>query len=193
MSDLSIRPYRPSDRADTIDVCVRTGDAGGDARGRYSSDTLLAEVFALPYVDREPELAWVVDDGERAIGYVLGTAHTADFVRWVREEVVPGFAQRWAGATGEDAAVVAMGCDPERMLVPEAAEYPAHLHIDLLPEAQGRGLGRELIETFCAALAARGVPGVHLTIDPANERAAAFYRAVGFAQSGAATFTRRTS
>lgn len=190
MSAFVIRPYRASDRADLVDVCVRTGAAGQDARGQYSSDALLAEVFALPYVDREPELAWVVDDGERAIGYVLGTADTADFVRWVREEVVPGFAQRWAGAAGEDAAVVAMGRNPERMLVPEAAEFPAHLHIDLLPEAQGRGLGRDLIETFCAALVDHGIPGVHLTIDPANTGAAAFYRAVGFAESRPATFTR---
>jgi ribosomal protein S18 acetylase RimI-like enzyme len=190
VSDPGIRPYRPSDRADVVDVCVRTGAAGGDARGRYSSDALLAEVFALPYLDRDPELAWVVDDGERVIGYVLGAADTAGFVRWVREAVVPSFAERWAGAAGEDAAVVAMGLDPERMLVPEVVDFPAHLHIDLLPEAQGRGFGRTLIDTFCGALAARGVPGVHLTIDPANVRAAAFYRAVGFTQPRPATFTR---
>ncbi len=33
---------------------------------------------------------------------------------------------------------------PERMLIPELADYPAHLHIRLLPEFQGQGWGRQL-------------------------------------------------
>ena len=42
---------------------------------------------------------------------------------------------------------------------PYAAEYPAHLHIDLLPELQGQGWGRRLIDTLVAALRERGVRG----------------------------------
>ena len=67
------------------------------------------------------------------------------------------------------------------LLIPEVDEYPAHLHIDLLPEAQGRGFGRALIENaLITALSHAGVPGVHLTMDPANAPARAFYTAVGF-------------
>ena len=50
-------------------------------------------------------------------------------------------------------------------------EYPSHLHIDLLPRAQGRGNGRALMETFLAALTERGSPGVHLGTSPQNVRA----------------------
>ena len=56
---ITIRPYRPSDRADIFDVCVRTGRSGQDATGVYSTDDLLPDIYALPYVDREPELAIV--------------------------------------------------------------------------------------------------------------------------------------
>ncbi|MES1169890.1 MAG: GNAT family N-acetyltransferase, partial [Leifsonia sp.] len=69
---------------------------------------------------------------------------------------------------------------PERMLIPELADYPAHLHIDLLPEAQGQGLGRRLIETLLDELAAAGATGVHLDMDPANTGAGAFYARLGF-------------
>jgi ribosomal protein S18 acetylase RimI-like enzyme len=62
----------------------------------------------------------------------------------------------------------------------ELDRYPAHLHIDLLPENQGQGLGRTLLDTLRSALAARGVPGVHLGMDPANTRARAFYDRYGF-------------
>jgi GNAT superfamily N-acetyltransferase len=69
----------------------------------------------------------------------------------------------------------ARGSGPE----PHAADYPAHLHIDLLPETQGQGVGRQLIETLSAELRRRGVPGVHLEVDPANTGAAAFYERIG--------------
>ena len=58
-----IRPYRPADRAALYDVCVRTAEAGGDARGLYYSDDLVPDVFAGPYAELEPGLAFVLDDG----------------------------------------------------------------------------------------------------------------------------------
>ena len=60
------------------------------------------------------------------------------------------------------------------------AEYPAHMHIDLLPRLQGQGLGRALIETLADALRERGVPGLHLGVSTENPGAIAFYHRVGF-------------
>ena len=58
--------------------------------------------------------------------------------------------------------------------------WPAHLHIDLLPRAQGRGWGRRMLEQQMAALRATGAPGVHLCVAPGNTRAQVFYRKLGF-------------
>lgn len=66
------------------------------------------------------------------------------------------------------------------MLIPEVDEYPAHLHIDLLPGLQGRGVGRQLIGTLQAALLDRGIRKLHLTMDPTNLGARAFYEHLGF-------------
>ena len=79
-----------------------------------------------------------------------------------------------------EAQLIAAGADPTRMLIAEVDAYPAHLHIDLLPALQGQGFGRRLIDTLRAALAARGVPAVHLGLDPANTAARAFYDRLGF-------------
>jgi GNAT superfamily N-acetyltransferase len=79
-----------------------------------------------------------------------------------------------------EAQLIADGGDPERMRMVELHAYPAHLHIDLLPGLQGRGLGRRLIDRLRAALADRGVPAVHLGLDPANTGARAFYERLGF-------------
>lgn len=177
-----IRPYRASDRPAVYDVCVRTAAAGGDARGVYSHDDLMPDVFAGPYVDFQPDLAFVVEKDSRVVGYVIAVADTRAFVERVRARSVPAFEARYVPAAPADAPIVAMGIAPERMLIPEVDEFPAHLHIDLLPEVQGLGLGRALIDRLREELAARGIPGLHLTMDPANLPARAFYDRLGFVE-----------
>lgn len=180
-----LRPYRPTDSAWLADVCVRTGLGGEDARGHYDDPDVLPAIFATPYAELEPELVLVADDGERVIGYVLGTADTAAFYDRFRRVWLPTVADRFPapdeGAEGPDAAMRKLLHHAEGMHVPAFDEhYPAHLHIDLLPEGQGRGLGRALLETWLDALRARGVPGVHLGVNPENTRARAFYDRLGF-------------
>ena len=63
--------------------------------------------------------------------------------------------------------------------------YPSHLHINLLPQLQGRGVGRRLIETLLARLREQGSPGLHLATRLTNLRAAGFYRHLGFTELAA--------
>ncbi|MFK0129097.1 GNAT family N-acetyltransferase [Streptomyces rubiginosohelvolus] len=179
-----LRPYRSEDREALFDICVRTGHEGGDARHLYPDPTLLPNIFAAPYAVLEPELAFVVEDGGRAVGYILGTADTASFVDRYRAEWLPGLADRYPGPVREPStpaeAMTVLMHDPERMILPELADHPAHLHIDLLPSHQRSGYGRRLMQTFLAALHEQGVKKVHLSMLTANTRARAFYDRVGF-------------
>lgn len=184
---MQLRPFRPADRDDLAEVCVRTADAGGDARGLLRDDRLWGDVFAVPYAVHEPERCTVLDDGGRVVGYVLGTRDTAAFADWYRREWIPAVADRWGTAepTGDDPAdrILRLHLHPERMVHPELAAHPAHLHIDLLPAAQRQGWGRRLIEAFLAGLARDGVGGVHLGMARANRSARAFYEALGFSEA----------
>jgi len=178
-----IRPYRPEDRDDCYDICVRTAEVGGDATGMYSTDELMGDLFFDPYVDLDPSLAFVVDTGARVSGYVVATADTREHVRRYRAEIYPAFAEKYPLThpwPAPDAHMIGLGHNPERMLFPWLDDYPAHLHIDLLPELQGQGFGRRLMDTLRAALAERGVPAVHLEMVTANVRARAFYDRLGF-------------
>ena len=182
-----VRPYRPADLPALYDICLRTADAGEDASGTYApaDHDLLGAIFAAPYAVLEPGLTFVVDDGHgRAVGYVLGTGDTARFVRRFRAEWLPGVAGRWPAPQGEPATPGAVMAHllhtPERMVRPDLTGYPAHLHIDLLPDFQRSGHGRGLMTAFLAALAEQGVPAVHLAMLTANTRARAFYDRLGF-------------
>ncbi len=184
---MEIRSYRPEDRDDCYDVCLRNGLAGADATGLYSDDRLIPDIFCGPYVDLEPELAFVVDDGTRVVGYTFGAADTRAFVARVTAEVLPDFIRRHASGSYDPAKagspqreMTDLGLHPERMLIPEVDEYPAQLHIDLLPPAQGLGLGRRLIDGLLEELTSRGVVGLHLEMDPTNTGAGLFYSKLGF-------------
>lgn len=184
-----IRSYRPADHDAVSAVCLQTAEAGGDATGLYVSDDLMPDVFARPYVVLEPSLAFVADDGEVG-GYILGVADTAGFVSRFREEWLPRLAERYEHTqpvVSKDDLIRHLGFWPERMLIPELDDYPAHLHIDLLPRLQGQGVGRQLIETLKDALRARGVPGLHLSMDAANLGARAFYDRLGFTELPSST------
>ncbi|MFC7021925.1 GNAT family N-acetyltransferase [Promicromonospora thailandica] len=201
MTEPFIRPYRTTDRDDVADICVRTAAAGGDATGIYSDDLLMPEVYALPYLEHSPDLAWVVEHEGRATGYILGVADTAAFADWWAREWTPGFVTRHPApgpSTGADpgyteAQLLRDGADPQRMVRGlrhgELTTHPAHLHIDLLPVLQRRGLGSRLIDTLRTALADRGVPGVHLGYAAENTAARAFYDRYGFEELPSSTPT----
>ncbi|WP_328492244.1 GNAT family N-acetyltransferase [Streptomyces sp. NBC_00414] len=181
----TIRPYRLADRAAVADVCVRTAFEGGDSRKRYPDEELMPSIFAAPYCHLEPELTFVLDDGSgRAVGYILGAADTEDFVKNFRTTWIPRVVHRYPEPTAEPRTpseeMIHLLHTPERMILPDLAAYPAHLHIDLLPEWQRRGFGRGLMETFLAALDDRGVSAVHLGMVTANVAARAFYDRLGF-------------
>ena len=123
----------------------------------------MPDVYALPYVDHSPELAWVVEHEGHATGYIIAAADTRAFADWWAREWTPGFVARHPApgpATGRDpgyteAQLLHDGADPERMVRGlrhgELTTHPAHLHIDLLPVLQRRGLGSRLIDTLRAA------------------------------------------
>ena len=59
-------------------------------------------------------------------------------------------------------------------------QYPAHLHINLLPGYQGLGLGTELIHHFEEHMIRQGAWGLNLSTTNYNRKAVPFYEKLGF-------------
>lgn len=179
-----IRPFRGGDEAAVADICVKTADAGADATGIFDDDAIWAEVFVLPYVHRHADLAYVVeaDDG-RVAGYIVCAPDTTQFEQWFHDEWWPMRGARWPMPESEQSrqdGTLIYAYSRRGGAEPYADRYPAHLHVDLLPELQGQGWGRRLVETLVAALSVRGVTGLHLAASTDNAAAIAFYPRVGF-------------
>ena len=93
-----------------------------------------------------------------------------------------------SGGTDLDELLIAMIHEPH-LAGEEVTTYPSHLHIDLLPDAQGHGWGRRLMDAIEALLTDAGSPGVHLGTSVRNERAIAFYRHLGYEELGSNGFS----
>lgn len=166
-------------------VCVRTADAGHDATGHLSDDDIWAAIFAWPYAAHCPDTAFVIEDDEGLVsGYIVGAPDTDAFEQWFHDEWWPPYAARWPRPADDDQShsagilryAYSRGTHPE----PFTTQYPAHLHIDMLPHLQGQGWGRRLVAALADRLRKMGVVGVHLSASADNVGAVAFYPRVGF-------------
>jgi ribosomal protein S18 acetylase RimI-like enzyme len=177
---------RRVDSADTealTDICIRTGDAGGDASALYPEPRLIADIFLLPYLQFAPDWCWGVADEAGVAGYLVATPDTREFARrsepyWQalrRRHPLPDPDDERPQARMVRRAHIGVLTD-----MPFLASHPAHLHVDLLPRAQGQGWGSRLMATLIDALRAKGVPGVHLAVAQRNQRALRFYEREGF-------------
>lgn len=194
MPELRIRPYGPTDRDRVRHICFVTGYMGDPVDWLWRDAASFADLFTGYYTDQEPESAFVVTLDGVVSGYLLGCVDTrragtpagalahhalrrALLVRRGTAGVL------WRGMA-DGIADLARG----RMKPSEAElidpRWPAHLHIDLLPEARGRGAGGRLMRAWFDRMASLGVPGVHLQMWAENASADAFFRAMGFEPHG---------
>lgn len=180
----SNRPYEDRDLDAIYDVCLKTGDAGADASELFDDPKILGHVYAGPYVVLEPESAFVLEDDQGVCGYVLAALDSAPFYRRVRDEWLPRIRADYTQPQGNrntwtrtEALVNHLFEPGEPELFPD---YPSHLHIDLLARAQGKELGRFMMDTLLDYIRKSGSPGVHLGMSVDNPRAYRFYIAYGF-------------
>ena len=181
-----LRPALRTDLPGLYAVCLKTGDSGKDGTHLHDDPSLLGKFFVGPYVALEPDFAFTLEGPSGAAGYLLGALETPAFNRRFENEWLAPL-RRELRDPGSDTATW-QNSDWVRRLVHAPAlafpaglhPFPSHAHIDLMPEARGRGFGRRMMRFLMARLAARGSKGLHLSVSPDNADGQAFYRKLGF-------------
>jgi ribosomal protein S18 acetylase RimI-like enzyme len=188
--DLRIRPYRSQDRTAVRHIAFATGYMGEPVDWLWGDRESFADVITKYYTDREPESLLVGECAGRVVGYLSGCvdsrAAAGSAAREIARVVRRGAFLRRGMASFFWRSILDLARDREvRDDVLRDTRFPAHLHVDLLPEGRGRGLGRRLMEAWLARLRERGVPGVHLGTFAENANALRFFGGCGFAPHGA--------
>jgi ribosomal protein S18 acetylase RimI-like enzyme len=187
MTDFIIRPARAADQAGAYYVCLKTGDYGKDGEPFYRDDPdALGRIFVGPYLAFEPELSLILEDKQGICGYAFGAFDSHAFYDRYEKEWRPKLCAEFPTPAGDPrnwtrAQHVHLWYHRPDYFCPEPyADYPSHMHIDLLERAQGRGYGRRMMEEVMKKLRRRGSPGAHLGVSGLNTRAFGFYQRLGF-------------
>jgi ribosomal protein S18 acetylase RimI-like enzyme len=196
-TDCVIRPAAPGDVPAAYFVCLKTGDHGQDAEALYRDDPdALGRIFVGPYLAFEPDLSLLLEDDAGVCGYALGAFDSRAFYARYEREWRPDLCRRFPAPDGDAGRWTPVQRvhhayhQPDYYCPDPYDAYPSHLHIDLLPRAQGRGYGRRLLTRLTDTLRRRGSLGVHLGLSALNTRAYGFYERLGFrelARAGSGT------
>ncbi|MBE1293848.1 MAG: GNAT family N-acetyltransferase [Rhodobacteraceae bacterium] len=182
-----IRPATGADQERLYQVVVETGQAGDDATSLYKDPKMLGHIYTAPYVVLAPELVFVAEVNGQVAGYVCGVANSRAFEAELEEKWWPALRERhlapdvsrkasWTADELRAEWIHNPAPTPDYVVDP----FPAHMHMNLMPNARGCGLGRRLFDTWLEAAQAFGVGPVHIGADPKNAGGMAFWRAMGF-------------
>jgi ribosomal protein S18 acetylase RimI-like enzyme len=190
--DVLIRPYAPQDRERVRAICFQTGFMGEPVEWLWRDRTSFEDLFCGWWLEHRPGSAMVAELDGVVAGYLLGcedTRQTANdglvfFRHFARRACClrPGTAGTMWRMLGDGV------LDGIRKQLPPVRvwdeRWPAHLHIDLLPECRGRGVGSGLVRSWLDSLRRLGVPGCHLQTMAENSGAIAFFESMGFRRLG---------
>jgi GNAT superfamily N-acetyltransferase len=183
----TIRPFRADDLDDLYRISLATGLAGDDASQLYADPRLMGHIYSAPYARLEPQLAFVVVDGQGVAGFAVGTADTAAFEAKLERLWWPALRAQYAMPREADAQAwtadqrrIAMIHRPTPTPAAVALEFPAHLHVNILPRLHGRGIGRQLVARWLIAATGFGATATHVAINRDNAGALQFWERMGF-------------
>ncbi|MBQ6265185.1 MAG: GNAT family N-acetyltransferase [Clostridia bacterium] len=167
---LEIKPYSPVYKEDMQKVCLNTAYA--TAYEPVERNYLLNS-YCDYYVDNEPETCFAaVDENGTAQGYIICAPDFKKFIKqakpYIRQSKKSGF-DHYCEGIAERLALRAF-----------SRSYPAHFHIDINGNFQGKGTGTQLMNTLLDTLKSKNVKGVMLITGSGNVDAIRFYRRFGF-------------
>lgn len=177
-----IRPAQPGDRSAITDVAYATAFFGASAETFFPDRSLFAELWVTPYVDGRGCCNLVAEDAGVIVGYVIASCDPRAYRRHLAQAIPHVLGLMLRPSPGTPAGSARYLLRLLRYPVPSApvAEFPAHLHLNLVATSRGTGLGTLLLQQHIACLRARGVRGVQLSTTRENAAAVHLYEKLGF-------------
>lgn len=191
---VDVRLYRRSDRVAVRRICCDTADAGRPLEALFDEPQplpalrdLFADLLVSAYTDVSNPLVWVAVQEGDVVGYLTGCLNEIRLARVRLFRVLPATLTRavlrgvWARRSFLQFAWANRNALWERTpRFPVEREYPAHLHINLVPIVRGAGIGGVLVDRFVEVAKNAGSSGIAVSVREDNTRGRAFFERNGF-------------
>lgn len=169
---MNIRRMKESDIPQAEYICLETADKNLKNNEKQKQTTLL--LYSRYYTRAERDSCFVLtDDKDCAVGYILCAPSYKNYKKGFFNNELKSLTK-----SGPQAFFNGIACILGNM--PYAKNYPAHMHIDILPEYQAQGYGGKLLSVLVEHLKNNGISGLMLIVDSKNLNAIKFYKKHGF-------------
>lgn len=167
---MKIRKYKSSDREQVKNICHATATD----KVFVENKDLVCALYAEYYCDFEPDNIFILaNDENQAIGYILCAENYKQYIKTFKKHKLKQIKQ----LSKSHYRLQKLSFVMDRI---NGINYPAHLHINILPIAQRGGWGTKLMDSLIEHLKTKGVNGVCLGVGALNEKGINFYIKYGF-------------
>ncbi len=178
---MPLREARIEDLGAIGQIAFETGYFGSSAEVFFPSRALFTDLWVRPYLGGAGCCNFVTEEG-KLLGYIVGTCDIGQYQRWMLgyvprvlfKALMGQYTHFWVSL----GYLLRMARYPSDLA--PFGQFPAQLHINLLPESRGMGLGGRLLQAHLECLQAKGVKGVQLSTTRENQAAVALYQKFGF-------------
>ena len=168
---MKIRPYEAKDKQNLRYICKETAwDSYKENENKLESVPILYNDY---FTENEPEYIFVLaDEADQAVGYIICSVDYEKFYHIMDTEY--------------RARVLRVAPEETRLLdsflegLKKISDRAEHLHIDMLPEYQGKGYGRKLTEALIQKLRDDGIKSVSGCMVSRSAASYKMYRKIGF-------------
>ncbi|KZK79936.1 Acetyltransferase (GNAT) family protein [Pseudovibrio sp. Ad13] len=170
-------------------ISVQTGHLGNDASHLYDDYRMMGHIYSAPYLKYSPQLSYVIERDNQVVGYCVGTINTVKFEATLETQWWPSLRRKYPKP--EEGARSTWTADerryqmihfPEKTPEQISIRFPSHLHMNLLPVAQGQGIGTLLLNKWMQCAKRYQVAAIHVGANAKNARAIRFWQKHGFSE-----------
>ena len=166
---MKIRKYNLKDKEEVEGIHFETGFIGKSMEEILTRHKEWDEEIKY-YLENEPESIFVAVDNSKVVGYLIGflddSKHkiTSSFIKrtiinLIKSPFMPAKDRKfWPGRLRFVFGIILNKSDDKNLKRPENS---GHLHINLLPEARGKGVGSKLLKRFFDYAKNSGVKTIH--------------------------------
>lgn len=190
MKNVVIRSCRKEDESGIVNVCYHSGYMGEDLENKniFNDVKLFGYLFCVYYVRYQINDCFVAEDVQtkQVIGYLLGALDTKkqekQFILKMSLRILVQFLSCTVWNYPETLKTILFFMIHKKPDHPQNLyfEYPAHLHINILPDYQRYGIGSKLITEFENHVRTSNGKGIHLQTTNENVKAVSFYNKIGY-------------
>lgn len=170
-----IRHYEEKDKEKVRFICL---NSEGPCKMTPDERHFILTTYCDYFIEQEGRNCFVaVDENDDAIAYIICAENFDNYKETFLAEYPVRLDENmrvWDGNARE------MSLASFKLQEKYKKDFPAHLHIDVLPAHHRKGIGHQLVDALSAHLKAKGIPGVMLTVGGGNLRGQAFYKKYGF-------------